>query len=96
MQRCPQRIEITELFVDLKNAAAESRRIPEPLFERAKRIAETGRSTPNSKASLVWREKLGLAPPNDVNVEEVRVLLESVKFLGSLERRRNGLDGASS
>ena len=96
MERCPQRIEISELFVDLKNAAAESGSIPRLLLERAKRIAETGQSTPNSKASLVWREKLGLAPSSQVNIEEVRTLLEAAKFPGSVERRRDNVNGARS
>jgi heterodisulfide reductase subunit C len=96
MERCPQRIEISDLFVDLKNAAAESGNIPKLLLERAKRIAETGQSTPNSKASLVWREKLGLAPSSQVNVEEVRTLLEAAQFPGSVERRRDNVNGARS
>ena len=94
LERCPQKIELSELFTELKNTAAESGNIPRLLLERAKRIADTGQSTPISKASVVWREKLGLAPLSQVNVEEVHTLLEATKFPGWVERRRSS-NGAS-
>ena len=94
LERCPQKIELSELLIDLKNAAAESGNIPKLLLERAKRIADTGQSTPTSKASLVWRDKLGLAPLRHVNVEEVHTLLEATKFPGWVERERKIVNGA--
>jgi len=93
LERCPQKIALSELLIDLKNAAAESGNIPKLLLERAKRIADTGQSTPTSKASLVWRDKLGLPPPPQANVEEVQTLLEATKFLGCVARGRNGVNG---
>lgn len=80
LERCPQRIELSELLVDLKNAAAENGNIPKLLLERARRIAETGQSTPISKASSVRREKLNLAPIGPLNVEEIRTILQATKF----------------
>jgi len=93
LERCPQRIELSELLIDLKNAAAESGNIPKMLLERARRIAETGQSTPISKASLVWREKLGLAPISPVNVEETQTILQASDFPGLLERTRSNANG---
>lgn len=93
LERCPQRIELSELLVDLKNAAAESGSIPKMLLERAKRIAETGQSTPVSKASLVWRVKLNLSPISPVNVEETQTILQATKFPGWLERTRSNVNG---
>jgi len=96
LERCPQRIEVSELLIDLKNLAAEDGNIPKLLLERAKRIAETGESTPSSKASLVWREKLNLAPISPVNVEEVRAILQAAGFPVILERRGSQADGTRS
>lgn len=93
LERCPQRIELSELLIDLKNAAAESGNIPKLLLERAKRIAETGQSTPVSKASLVWRERLNLAPISPVNVEEIQTILQATEFPGWLERTRSNANG---
>ena len=93
LERCPQRIELSELLIDLKNAAAESGNIPRTLLERARRIAETGQSTPISKASLVWREKLGLAPISPVNVEEIQTILQATEFPGRVDRTRSNANG---
>lgn len=93
LERCPQRIELSELLIDLKNAAAESGNIPRMLLERARRIAETGQSTPISKASLVWREKLGLAPISPVNVEEIQTILQATEFPGRVDRTRSDANG---
>ena len=93
LERCPQRIELSELLIDLKNAAAESGNIPRMLLERARRIAETGQSTPISKASLVWREKLGLAPISPVNVEEIQTILQATEFPGRVDRTRSNANG---
>ena len=89
LERCPQMIEVSEVLVHLKNLAAESGNVPKLLLERAKRIAETGQSTPVSKASLVWREKLNLAPVSPVNIEEVQAILQATNFPGWLERARS-------
>jgi len=94
LERCPQRIELSELLVHLKNLAAENGNVPKLLLERAKRIAETGQSTPVSKASLVWREKLNLAPVSPVNVEEVQAILQATQFPGWLERARSKTNGS--
>jgi len=96
LERCPQRIEVSELLIELKNLAAETGNIPKLLLERAKRIAETGESTPVSKASLVWREKLNLPPITPVNVEEVQTILQATDFPGWLERTRRSANGTRS
>lgn len=94
LERCPQRVELSELLVHLKNLAAESGNVPKLLLERAKRIAETGQSTPVSKASVVWREKLNLAPVSPVNIEEVQAILSATDFPGWLERTRSNANGS--
>lgn len=96
LERCPQRIEVSGLLVELRNLAAESGNVPKLLLERAKRIAETGQSTPISKASLVWREKLNLAPVSPVNVEELQAILQATKFPGWPERTRSHANGTTS
>jgi len=96
LERCPQRIEVSEFLIELKNLAAEKGNIPKLLLERAKRIAETGQSTPSSKASLVWREKLNLAPISPINVEEVQAILQAAGFPVMLERTRSQADGTRS
>lgn len=96
LERCPQRIEVSELLIELRNLAAESGNIPKLLLERAKRIAETGQSTPISRASIVWREKLNLAPISPANVEEIQGILQATNFPGWTERARNQTNGRRS
>ncbi len=96
LERCPQRIEVSELLIELKNLAAETGNIPKLLLERANRIAETGQSTPISKASIVWREKLNLPPISPVNAEEVQAILQATNFPGCPERTRNQSNGTRS
>lgn len=88
LERCPQRIEVSELLVELRNLAAEKGKIPKLLMERAGRIAETGQSTPVSRAGLIWREKLNLSPIIPANVDEVQAILEATNFPGWTERAR--------
>lgn len=96
LERCPQRIEVSELLIELRNLAAEKGRIPKLLLERAQRIAETGQSTPISRAGLVWREKLNLAPISPANVAEVQEILQATNFPGWTERVRNQTNGTRS
>lgn len=93
LERCPQRIEVSEFLIDLKNVAAETGNIPKLLLERAKRIAETGQSTPISKASLVWRGKQNLAPISPVNIEEIQAILQATGFPASLQKTRGPANG---
>lgn len=93
LERCPQRIEVSEFLIDLKNVAAETGNIPKLLLERAKRIAETGQSTPISKASLVWRGKQNLAPISPVNIEEIQAILQATGFPASLQKTRSPANG---
>ena len=92
LERCPQRIEVSELLIDLRNMAAEKGKIPKLILERARRIADTGQSTPISRASLVWREKLDLPPISPVDVDEVQAILQAANFPGWIERARNRTD----
>jgi len=96
LERCPQRIEVSELLIALRNLAAETRNIPKLLLERAKRIAETSQSTPISRASMAWRERLNLAPVSPANVEEVQAILRATNFPGWIERARNLANDARS
>lgn len=92
LERCPQKIEVSELLIELRNLAAENGKIPKLLLERARRIADTGESTPISRASLVWREKLDLPPISPADTEEVQAILQAANFPGWIERARNQTD----
>lgn len=96
LERCPQRIAISDLLVEIKNAAADSGNIPALLLDRAKNIAQTGRSTPASRATLVWREKLNLPPISSVNIEEVQGILDAANFPGWIRRERNQRNGTTA
>ncbi len=89
LERCPQKIEVSELLIDLRNLAAEKGNIPKLLLERARRIADTGQSTPISKASLIWRDKLDLPSISPVDIKEVRAILQAANFPGWIERARS-------
>jgi heterodisulfide reductase subunit C len=60
LERCPQKIPVSEIIVKLKNIAAKVRGIPEGYVNELKMIAKTGRTAPISSAIERRREKLNL------------------------------------
>ncbi len=60
LERCPQKILVSEIIVKLKNIAAKVRDIPEGYVNELKMIAKTGRTSSISSATERRREQLNL------------------------------------
>lgn len=60
LERCPQKIAVSEIIVKLKNIAAKVRGIPEGYVNELKMISRTGRTAPISSATERRREQLNL------------------------------------
>jgi len=60
LERCPQKIAVSEIIVKLKNIAAKVRGIPEGYVNELKMISRTGRTASISSATERRREQLNL------------------------------------
>lgn len=60
LERCPQKILVSEIIAKLKNIAAKVRDIPEGYINELKMIAKTGRTSSVSSASERRRDILNL------------------------------------
>ncbi|MBU2597759.1 MAG: 4Fe-4S dicluster domain-containing protein [Actinobacteria bacterium] len=77
LERCPQKILVSEIIAKLKNIAAKVRDIPEGYINELKMIAKTGRTSSVSSASERRRDILNLPKISQVSVEkEINKILE--------------------
>lgn len=60
LERCPQKIEVSEIMVQLKNAAARSGNIPENVIKMSQEIMKKGWLQNAGKRILQIRQELGL------------------------------------
>lgn len=74
---CPQHVDLHEIFITVKNAAAEFDNIPESYTSETNQVYLFGKAVPLQDAIAKRREKLGLPPSLDVNVEEIQKLINN-------------------
>jgi heterodisulfide reductase subunit C len=77
---CPQKIELTEVFVVLKNMAIKRKEGPEYYTTQASTIYENGKAIPPQPAIERRREQMGLPKIEPPNVEEVQKILKQTKL----------------
>jgi len=74
---CPQHVNLHEIFIRVKNAAAEEKNIPESYSAETQQVYLYGKAVPIQPAIAKRREQLGLEPSNDVNVAEIQKLMHA-------------------
>lgn len=81
---CPQKVELTEIFVILKNMSVERGQAPAHYTGQASTIIEHGKAIPMQTAIERRREQLGLPKIMAPDVDEVKKLLEATKLAEKL------------
>jgi heterodisulfide reductase subunit C len=84
---CPQKVELTEIFVLLKNKSIERGEGPEYYATQASVILENGKAIPMQSAIERRREQLGLPKIMTPDVNEVKKLLEATKLAEKLPKK---------
>jgi len=76
LERCPQKIEVSEIMVQLKNAAASAGIVPERQIKAVQEVMKTGWLHSPGKRILRTRQELGLPEiPEGITVSELRQLI---------------------
>ena len=77
---CPQKVELTEIFVILKNISIEKGEAPAYYTGQASTILENAKAIPMQPAIERRRDQLGLPKIMEPDVAEVKKLLETTKL----------------
>ena len=78
VEQCPQKIELTEIFVSIKNECFEVGNSPKGFQLQAKMVFDTGMSIPFTTPILKRREQLGLSEIKFADSKEIQTLLKEV------------------
>jgi heterodisulfide reductase subunit C len=79
-ERCPQKVEIADVFYALRNIAFEEGNIPEIYSEFASAVLNDGRISKVSKFVEKKRSDLGLPPLQPTGVDALRQILSATGF----------------
>jgi heterodisulfide reductase subunit C len=77
---CPQKIELTEIFIVLKNMAIKRKEGPDYYTTQASTIFDNGKAIPPQPAIERRREQMGLPKIEPPNIEEVQKILKQTKL----------------
>ena len=77
---CPGNLELTEVFMLLKNMMAQANKAPKAYIAQAKAIAENGYAIPLQSAIDRRRDQMGLPKVTLANADEIKSLFAAVGF----------------
>ena len=77
---CPQKVELTEIFIILKNLSVERGEAPAHYTGQASTVLEHGKAIPMQPAIERRRTQLGLPAIMAPDVNEIKKLLEATKL----------------
>jgi len=84
---CPQKVELTEIFIILKNMSVERGEAPAHYTGQASTILEHGKAIPMQPAIERRREQLGLPKIMAPDVSEVQKILKATKLTEKLPKK---------
>ncbi|MBD3351733.1 MAG: hypothetical protein GF364_09635 [Candidatus Lokiarchaeota archaeon] len=79
-EKCPNDIELTEIFNLVKNISVQQGTAPEYYTMQAKTILENGKAIPSQSAIERRRKKYGLPPVPKCNVDEIQNILKQTEL----------------
>jgi heterodisulfide reductase subunit C len=91
VERCPQEVKPSHVIVALRNKATREGDVKEYIADEFNQVCLSGWSIPLMPAISKRREALGLPAVPTANVEEVRIIIESMgldKLLKDCKERR--------
>ncbi len=96
LERCPQRIGLSHVFVELKNASFKTGNVPQGILEEVMQLVKSGRTAPLTPAVERRRSELNLPPLNiSIDVGEIQRIVEGThldSLLKAARRKRGGKD----
>jgi heterodisulfide reductase subunit C len=88
-ERCPQKVEITDIIYVLRNIAIREGNIPSIYIEFAKGLMSEGRLAPISKFVERKRLEYGLPPLKPTGIEALRKILATTGFDKIIPRKES-------
>ncbi|MHA1291344.1 MAG: 4Fe-4S dicluster domain-containing protein [Promethearchaeota archaeon] len=88
VELCPQKVELTEIFIHVKNKSFERGIAPEAFIMQGQAVLENGVAIPYSKAIISRREKLGLPEIKIAPVDELKKIFQATNFEKNIMRGR--------
>jgi heterodisulfide reductase subunit C len=86
LERCPQTVEVSEIMVQLKNAAARMGNIPEHAVKLSREVMKTGWVQNPAKRILRIRQELGLPEiPEGIRSSELRQMSNCLELKKNIE-----------
>lgn len=87
LERCPQKIEVSEIVVQLKNAAARIGNIPESEIKKNREIMKNGWVQDPGKRILRIRQELGLSElPKGITSSELQDMTSRLGWQEKMEK----------
>ena len=80
VELCPQKVELTEIFILIKNRCFENHKYPEPFYLQGLSVLENGIAIPYSNAIVARRKTLGLPEIKTAPIEEIKTLMKATNF----------------
>jgi len=80
VELCPQNVELTEIFILIKNRSFDAGKVPEAFISQGKAILENGIAIPYSRATNSRRESMNLPEIKTAPVEEIQKIMRETKF----------------
>lgn len=90
VEQCPQKIELTEIFTQLKNESYKNGTSPENINMQMQMVFENGVAIPMTPAIERRREQLGLPKYTSADAKEIQELLKEAHIdLSTTEKEEN-------
>jgi len=90
LERCPQKIEVSEIIVQLKNASARIGNIPENEIKKIRQIMKNGWIQDPGKRTFRIRQELGLPEiPKGIRSSELQDMAYALGWQEKIEARKN-------
>jgi len=80
VELCPQKVELTEIFITIKNALVKSGTYPEAYKSQGIAVLEYGVAVPYTNPINRRREQLGLPKIEVTALPEIQTLLKELEF----------------
>lgn len=90
LERCPQKIEVSEIVVQLKNAAARIGNVPENEIKKSRQIMKNGWIQDAGKRISRIRQELGLPNiPKGIGSSELQDIVYRLGWQEKIQARKN-------
>jgi len=90
VQQCPQDVELTEVFMLLRNLSTDRGLAPKGYYAQAKTIMTDGKAIPLQAAIARRRTQLGIPEAVQPNVDEVQAIMKETGFDQRIEKAPAG------